>query len=115
VSVKKINAARVRRACRVRQKIATQLPRVSVFRSLKHIYAQIIDDARHVTLASCSTLDIADVTGDKTAFAFAIGKELAKRSKEVGITAVVFDRGAYRYHGRVKAVADGLREGGIQV
>ena len=115
MSVKKINAARSRRACRVRQKIASGLPRVSVFRSLKHMYAQVIDDARGVTLASCSTVALGDLSGDKTAHAFAVGKELAKKSKEVGISAVVFDRGASCYHGRVKAVADGLREGGIQV
>jgi large subunit ribosomal protein L18 len=91
------------------------LPRVSVFRSLQHIYGQIIDDAQRKTLVSAGSLEIKNTAGDKTAVAHAIGKELARRAKEQGIDRVIFDRGPYRYHGRIKALAEGLREGGLQV
>jgi len=91
------------------------LPRVSVFRSLNNIYGQIIDDNTHATLVSCSTLTLKDVSGDKKEIASAVGKELAKLAKDKGIDRVIFDRGSYKYHGRVKAFADGLREGGVQV
>jgi large subunit ribosomal protein L18 len=91
------------------------LPRVSVFRSLKNIYGQVIDDANHVTLASCESKQLTNVKGDKKAVAHAVGKELAQRAKAKGVDQVIFDRGSYKYHGRVKAFADGLREGGLQV
>lgn len=104
-----------RRVKRVRSKFAkTDLPRVSVFRSLNHIYAQIIDDVQGKTLVSCSTLEF-DATGDKTARALAVGKELAERAKQAGVQEAVFDRGRFLYHGRVKALAEGLREGGIRI
>jgi large subunit ribosomal protein L18 len=92
-------------------------PRLSVFRSGRHIYAQVIDDAAGTTLASASTLD-KDVKGavkggsDKAAAA-EVGKVLAQRATAAGVKAVVFDRGGYRYHGRVKALADAAREGGL--
>lgn len=91
-------------------------PRLSVFRSNKHMYAQIIDDSQGRTLASASTIE-ADLktlsnTGDKSAAA-AVGKLLAERARKAGIEAVVFDRGAYRYHGRVQALADAAREAGL--
>ncbi len=79
------------------------------------MHAQIIDDAVQKTLASCSSLQLKDLAGDKTAVARAIGLELAKRAQEQGVSAVVFDRGRFLYHGRVKALADGLREGGLKV
>lgn len=105
-----------RRVLRVRGKLHKGvLPRVSVFRSLSHIYGQIIDDNAHVTLASCSSLQMPDLKGDKKAIAYAVGKSLAQRAKDKGIDQVIFDRGPYQYHGRVKAFAEGLREGGVRV
>ncbi len=93
-------------------------PRLSVFRSSKNIYAQLIDDARGHTLASASTLDT-DLrsslkTGADTAAAAAVGKLLAERAVKNGVTEVVFDRGGYLYHGRVKALGDAAREAGLQ-
>lgn len=99
---------------RRRIKIDTTLPRVSVFRSLKQIYAQIIDDAARKTLVSCSSLELKKVAGDKKAVAHKIGLELAKRAQAQGLSAVVFDRGSFLYHGRVQALADGMREGGLK-
>ena len=105
-----------RRAKRVRASLNPNgLPRVSVFRSLKYIYAQVIDDSKQATLTSCSSFELKDVVGDKTAIAKAIGLELAARALGKGITKVAFDRGSYLYHGRVKALAEGLREGGLIV
>ena len=107
--------ARVRLAIR---KNAGGRPRLSVFRSSKQIYAQVIDDARGVTLASASTLEKSNREGLKTgadkAAAEQIGKLVAQRAVEAGVSEVVFDRGAYMYHGRVKALADGAREGGLK-
>jgi large subunit ribosomal protein L18 len=102
-----------RRALRVRAKVKRygMPPRVSVFRSLKHMYAQIIDDMSQQTVASCSSLEMDGLTGDKSTVAHAIGLELAKRAKAKGVETVVFDRGRFKFHGRVKALADGLREG----
>lgn len=105
-----------RRAFRVRNKIkGSNHPRVSVFKSLNHIYAQIIDDAAQQTMVSCSTLELESLTGDKKAVAHAVGVELAKRAKNAGISAAVFDRGQFLYHGRIKSLAEGLREGGLQI
>jgi large subunit ribosomal protein L18 len=118
VSLKKQERTRAqRRLLRVRHKIktTTTLPRVSVFRSLNHMYAQLIDDAVGKTLASSSSLQLKSSKGDKKSVAQAVGSDLAKKIKALGIQAVVFDRGGYRYHGRVKAVAEGLRAGDIQV
>ena len=107
--------ARVRRSIRAR---AYGRPRLSVFRSSKQIYAQIIDDAKGETLVSASTLEKANreqlKTGADVAAAKAIGELIARRATEAGITEVVFDRGSYLYHGRVKALADGAREGGLK-
>ena len=112
---KKDRITTARRIMRVRAKVKRygMPPRVSVFRSLKHMYAQIIDDMTQNTVASCSSLEL-DVTGDKSAVAHAIGLELAKRAKAKGVDAVVFDRGRFKFHGRVKALADGLREGTLK-
>ncbi len=100
----------------LRQKSAGR-PRLSVFRSSKHIYAQVIDDDAGHTLAAASSLDKAVrgslKTGADKAAAAAVGKLVAERAKEAGVTKVVFDRGAYLYHGRVKALADAAREGGL--
>lgn len=107
--------ARVRRAIKV---AANGRPRLSVFRSSKQIYAQVIDDAHGVTLASASTLDASLKSGLKTgadvAAATAVGKLVAERAKAAGVTTVVFDRGAYMFHGRVKALAEAAREGGLE-
>lgn len=109
------------RKMRVRKKlhrVTTDRPRLSVFRSGKHIYAQVIDDAKGHTLAAASSLDpdLAKSLGKGTDVkaAEAVGKLLADRAKKSGVTKVVFDRGGYLYHGRVKALADGAREGGLQ-
>lgn len=114
---KKIKNREKRRVQRVRSGIKrhSSLPRVTVFRSLNNIYAQVIDDTQHTTVASYSSRVAEGVKGDKTAVAHAVGVELAKRTKEKGVEAVVFDRGSFLYHGRVKALADGLREGGLKV
>ncbi|NBS01779.1 MAG: 50S ribosomal protein L18 [Rhizobiales bacterium] len=107
--------ARVRRAIKV---AANGRPRLSVFRSSKQIYAQVIDDAHGVTLAAASTLDPSLKSGLKTgadvAAASAVGKLVAERAKAAGVTTVVFDRGAYMFHGRVKALAEAAREGGLE-
>lgn len=114
---RRIRQRRQRRTLRVRSHIKSTAarPRVSVFRSLNHIYAQIIDDGAGVTLASSSSTQLQDVKGDKKTVAHAVGKELATRAQEKGITAAVFDRGVRLYHGRVKALAEGLREGGLTI
>ena len=114
---RKIMQRTQRRELRTRKNLinAQGLPRVSVFRSLKHMYAQIIDDAAHKTLISCSSVELKDLSGDKKSVARLVGATLAERAKKAGITAVIFDRGSYLYHGRVKSLAEGLREGGIKV
>ena len=104
---------RVRTALRAR---ATGKPRLSVHRSGKHIYAQVIDDAAGKTLVSASTLD-KDLKGKSAATrdgAAQVGKALAERAKKAGVSAVVFDRGGFLFHGRVKALADAAREGGLE-
>ncbi len=110
---------RYRRHLRVRRKVAgsAERPRLVVFRSSKHIYAQIVDDARGVTLVGAAdTSEGLQVDGKgKTARSFGLGRLLAAKAKEKGITKVVFDRGGYQYHGRVKAVADGARKGGLEL
>ena len=108
-----------KRKMRVRRSIerSPDRPRLSVFRSSKHIYAQVIDDARASTLAAASSLEKDLKAGLKTgadkAAATAVGKLLAERALKAGIKNVVFDRGGYRYHGRIKALADGARDGGL--
>ena len=111
-----------RRASRVRRTLAKHSggrPRLSVFRSSKHIYAQVIDDANGHTLAAASSLEKELKTQLKTgadkAAAAAVGKLLAERAKKAGVDKVVFDRGGYRYHGRIKALANGAREGGLNL
>jgi large subunit ribosomal protein L18 len=112
--------ARKRRHRRVRKKVfgTASQPRLNVFRSLRHIHAQIINDEVGHTLVSASTLDgelKKQIEGlDKTAQARVVGKALAERALAQGVTRVVFDRGGYKYHGRVKALAEGSREGGLE-
>jgi len=114
------SVARVRRHLRVRKHISgtPERPRLSVFRSLSEVYAQIIDDEAGHTLVSASTIDNelrAKMNGlTKTEQAKEVGLAIAERAKDKGIEKVVFDRGGYRYIGRVKALADGAREGGLQ-
>ena len=110
--------ARVRRHLRVRKKVSgsTARPRLVVFRSTRHIYVQVVDDVASRTLVSASTLDdgVRGGDGDKKALAAAVGRLVAERAKAAGIDKVVFDRGGYRYHGRVAALADAAREGGLE-
>jgi large subunit ribosomal protein L18 len=114
------SAARIRRHARVRQQIAgsAQRPRLNVFRSLAEIYVQVIDDQAGNTLVSASTIDHelrAQMKGlNKTDAARLVGKTIAERAKSKGVKIVVFDRGGFRYTGRVKAVAEGAREGGLE-
>jgi large subunit ribosomal protein L18 len=105
---------RQRRHLRVRKKVSgtPERPRLVVYRSLKHIYAQLVDDVQNRTLMTVSDAKTGD--GTKTAKSAEVGRQLAERAKEAGITSVVFDRAGYKYHGRVKAVADGAREGGLE-
>lgn len=114
---KKLAKRTVRRALRTRAAMrkSSTLPRVSVFRSLNHIYAQIIDDRTKKTMVSFSSLQVETREGDKKMVAHAIGIELARRAKEHGIESAIFDRGSFLYHGRVKALAEGLREGGLNI
>ena len=118
---RKALSPRKRRHVRVRAKVSgtAQRPRLNVYRSSAHIYVQVIDDLAGHTLASASDLDedVLKVAGDgaaKTARAKAVGQVIAERAKTIGIDTVVFDRGGFLYHGRIKAVADGAREGGLE-
>jgi large subunit ribosomal protein L18 len=113
--------ARLKRRRRIRKKISgtASMPRLAVFRSARHIYAQLIDDENGVTLAAASSQssaikDRASEFKGKTDVAKAVGKEIAASGKAKGIEEVAFDRGGFLYHGRVKALADGAREGGLK-
>lgn len=112
------NASREKRHTRIRKRITgtPERPRLNIYRSLAHIYAQIIDDTKGHTIAAASSLD-ADLRGEKNGGniggAQSVGKLIAERAKAAGVEKVVFDRGGYLYHGRVKALADAAREGGL--
>jgi len=108
--------ARVKKKLRIRKKVSgsAEKPRLCVFRSAKHIYAQVIDDASGKTLVSASTLDLDGVKGANKTSAQKIGEAIAKRAIEKNIKAVVFDRNGYLYHGRVKSLADGARAAGLE-
>ncbi len=111
------NAQRLKRHKRVRGKIAgtPERPRLNVFRSGTNIYAQVIDDTKGVTLASASSLEKGfEGLGSNCEAAKKVGQTVAERAKAKGVTAVVFDRGGYVYHGRVQALAEGAREGGLE-
>lgn len=115
VNKKSSNKARLKRHLRIRKKIngTAEMPRLSVFRSLKNIYAQLIDDENGVTIVSASSLKDSSYGGNVEA-AREIGKKLAEAALEKGIKKVVFDRSGYIYHGRVAALAEGAREGGLE-
>ena len=108
--------ARLRRHRRIRGKVAgtKERPRLAVFRSNRGIFAQLIDDENGRTLAASGWQQLKGFSGDKTEQAAAVGKKLAEAAKAAGITTCIFDRGGYLYHGRVKALADGAREGGLE-
>jgi len=111
------NEIRERIHVRIRKKLAgtPERPRLAIFRSVAHIYAQVIDDTKGVTLAAASSTEKGLVpTGGNVAAAKEIGRKVAERAKENGINKVVFDRGGYLYHGRVKALADAAREAGLE-
>jgi large subunit ribosomal protein L18 len=109
--------ARQRRHIRVRKKVAgsASRPRLVVTRSSRHVFVQVVDDDRAITLASASTMeaDLRALEGDKTAKARRVGQLVAERAKDAGVESVVFDRGGNRFHGRVAAIAEGAREGGL--
>jgi large subunit ribosomal protein L18 len=108
---------RINRHRRVRKRVAgsPERPRLAVFRSNRHLYAQLIDDLAGATIASASTLEPEfKGTGNTTATAGTVGRLLAQRAKEKGVSAAVFDRGGFLYHGKVKALADGAREEGLE-
>ena len=111
------NLTKERRLLRSRRKlqrpVATERLRLSVFRSAKHIYAQVIDPAQGRTVAEANSKTLG-MGGNKTEQAAAVGKAIAERAAQAGVKKIVFDRGAYRYHGRIKALADGAREGGLE-
>ena len=113
------SAARIRRHERIRKHVSgtTERPRLVVTRSARHIVAQIVDDTVGKTLVSASTMevDLRSADGDKTAKAKKVGELIATRAKDAGVDAVVFDRGGNKYHGRVAAVADGARAGGLSL
>jgi len=115
---RKRRSAVTKRHARLRKKVqgTAERPRLAVKRSSRHIVVQLIDDLAGRTLASASSLeaDVRELDGDKKARAAAVGKLVADRAREAGVTAVVFDRGGYDYHGRIAALADAAREGGLE-
>ena len=116
MSVLSVRNARIRRHKRVRSKVSgtTERPRLVVFRSNRGIEAQLVDDLEGKTLAAASWLQLKGKKGSKTGQAAEVGKLLAQNAKQAGVETVVFDRGGYLYHGRVKALADAAREGGLR-
>lgn len=115
----RLKKSRIKRKMRVRKRIlAIDKPRLSVYRSLNQLYAQVIDDVNKKTLVSCSTLELPSAEKkdkDKTAQAYAIGAMLSKKAQEAGINQVVFDRGRFLFHGRIKAFAQAVVEGGVKI
>ncbi|MBI4261376.1 MAG: 50S ribosomal protein L18 [Actinobacteria bacterium] len=109
--------ARIRRHARIRKKVTGtgERPRLAVYRSNRHIYAQLVDDLSARTMAAASDVESGAASGDKTARAKAVGALLAERARKAGIERVVFDRGGRLYHGRVAALAEGAREGGLEI
>ena len=116
MAVRSRAAGRVARHARVRDRVrgTAERPRLAVFRSLTHIHAQLIDDVSRRTLAAASSLESKDAPGTKSQAATSVGKLLAERAAAKGIETVVFDRGGYLYHGRVKALADAARTAGLR-
>jgi large subunit ribosomal protein L18 len=119
MAVKSKSDARARRHARLRKKVVgtTERPRLVVSRSSRHVFVQLVDDSKGHTVASASTLeaDLREFDGDKTAKARKVGELVAERAKAAGVSDVVFDRGGNRYAGRVAAIADGAREGGLNL
>jgi ribosomal protein L18, bacterial type len=119
MAIKSKSAARDRRHARLRKKLAgtAERPRLVVTRSARHVFVQVVDDAKGYTLVSASTLetDLRGFEGDKTAKARKVGELVAERAKKAGIDEVVFDRGGNKYAGRVAAIAEGAREGGLNL
>jgi len=115
-NLKSLRRAKIRHTIRTKVSGTTQKPRLAVFRSNTDIYAQLIDDSKGVTIAAASSKDkdIAAQTGTKSEKSKLVGSAIARKATELNVTEVVFDRGGYLYHGRVKAVADGAREGGLK-
>jgi large subunit ribosomal protein L18 len=113
---KQLRRKSIRKRIRRVLKGTAERPRLSVYRSNKQIYAQLIDDISGVTLAAASSAakDVEGLKGNKVEIAKAVGKAIAEKGKQSGISSVVFDRGGYLYHGRVKSLAEGAREGGLQ-
>jgi large subunit ribosomal protein L18 len=116
IPLRKRNEIRQRVHTRIRRRLTgtAERPRLSIYRSLNHIYAQVIDDSQGLTLVAASTAAAKVKTGGNVAAAREVGKQIAERAKEKGIQKVVFDRGGYLYHGRVKALADAAREAGLE-
>ena len=119
MAVKSKSDARARRHARLRKKVVgtAERPRLVVTRSARHVFVQVVDDSKGHTVASASTLenDLRSLDGDKTAKARKVGELVAERAKAAGVSDVVFDRGGNRYAGRVAAIADGAREGGLSL
>ena len=119
MATKKSKVPRLQRRVRVKRSVRKKIsgtserPRLTVFRSNRYIYAQLVDDVRGHTLASASSLEKAQESGKPTEIGAQVGERLANRAKEAGIAQAVFDRNGYRFHGRVKAIADGARKGGL--
>ena len=116
ISLTQRNEIRQRIHVRIRRKLSgtTERPRLNVYRSLNHIYAQVIDDSKGLTLASASTMALKLTTGGNVAAAKEVGKKVAEEAVAKGVKKVVFDRGGYLYHGRIKALADAAREAGLE-
>lgn len=106
---------RIKRGVRAKISGTAERPRLSVYRSNKHVYAQLIDDTEGHTLVAASSMEDGVAEGAPVEVSRAVGQRLAERAKEAGIEQVVFDRNGYRYHGRVRALAEGAREGGLYV
>jgi large subunit ribosomal protein L18 len=105
---------RIHKRIRARVHGTEERPRLAVFRSVKHIYAQVIDDSKGHTIVAASSAEKNTPGGGNVAGAKSVGKQVAERAKEKGVKAVVFDRGGYLYHGRIKALADAAREAGLE-
>lgn len=112
---KRVRRSKIKRRIRKTVVGSTERPRLSVFRSNKEIYAQIIDDDKHVTIASATSLNNKSAAkGSKTEKAQVVGKEIAEKAEQAGVQSVIFDRNGYLYHGRVKSLAESAREGGLK-
>lgn len=114
VNKKQLRRIKIKTGIRSRVRGTAERPRLSVFRSNKQIYAQLIDDSKGNTLVASSSKIVAGDAKTKIELAYAVGKELAEKAQQAGINKVVFDRNGYLYHGRVKSLADGAREGGLE-